>query len=211
MNSPSKAENSRGPQNWSSENNDSQYNWSHDSFFGQNGFGDIFERFVRGNMRFNSEPVELHVECNVEVSFLDAAKGGTKVIEYQKLEDCDRCGGSGYTKNSKTTDCRVCKGRGTSTKSVGGILYSTTCINCGGLGKANIDQCNLCSGNGVSYRSAKINFNIPSGITDEYQYSIKGAGNFVRGKRGDLLVSFKVKWLNVILDPSPPQISTTRA
>lgn len=143
-------------------------------------------------MGFEKASAQLDVEVTVDISFLNAAKGCTKTIEFKRLEDCDRCSGVGYTTNSKTCDCKACKGRGTMTKSVGGILYSTTCVSCGGLGKAHVDQCSSCSGHGLQYKPGQVNINAPAGITEEYRYSIKGAGNVMRKRKGDLFVSFRV-------------------
>jgi len=77
-------------------------------FTGGGGLGgfDIF-----GNGSGINQP-EVDVAVTVNLSFLEAAKGATRSISFQRMESCASCGGKGVAKGSKMTTCRTCRGSG---------------------------------------------------------------------------------------------------
>lgn len=71
--------------------------------FGSGGF-DIF-----GN---GSSYPDMDVTVNINLSFLEAAKGAVKTISFQRLEPCSPCGGKGVAKGSRMATCKTCRGTG---------------------------------------------------------------------------------------------------
>lgn len=78
--------------------------------FGSGGF-DIF-----GN---GSSYPDMDVTVNVNLSFLEAAKGAVKTISFQRLEPCSPCGGKGVAKGSRMATCKTCRGTGQVRKDIG--------------------------------------------------------------------------------------------
>ncbi len=80
------------------------------SYYGGNPFGDdfdlgdIFSSFFggfgggRSRSSANIPRRGTDVECKINITFLEAAKGCTKKVAYYCIENCDECGGTGAKK-----------------------------------------------------------------------------------------------------------------
>ncbi|MGL5318468.1 MAG: DnaJ C-terminal domain-containing protein, partial [Bacteroidales bacterium] len=64
------------------------------------------------------------------------------------------------------------------------------CPTCNGEGKTITKQCSHCSGEGVTLHEEVMTINIPAGVADGMQLSMRGGGNAARrgGENGDLLI-----------------------
>ena len=64
------------------------------------------------------------------------------------------------------------------------------CPSCNGTGRVVTDKCRHCSGEGVVRAEEIIPINIPAGIEDGMQFTVRGKGNAARngGIAGDLIV-----------------------
>ena len=67
---------------------------------------------------------------------------------------------------------------------------SSTCPSCGGEGQTITNKCQSCFGDGIIRSKETININIPAGVEDGMQLSVRGEGNAAPrgGVAGDLLV-----------------------
>lgn len=118
--------------------------------------------------------------------------GCSKTIEYVKSTECDTCQGSGKKDSSKTKQCRTCKGSGRMSRSVGGMYYYSTCPECSGIGKTNLENCSQCRGSGATSSRVTQTINIPSGVTEEQILGVRGAGHTTNSRTGTLNLSFEV-------------------
>ncbi len=164
-----------------------------DSFFG-GGFGGSTRRANPNAPRRGSD-----VETQVAVSFEEAAKGCKKTVEYQQIETCDDCHGTGAAAGTSPKTCPNCNGSGQvriSQRTPFGVVQSTqTCDRCHGTGKLIDTPCKTCDGKGRVRRKKTIEITVPAGIDDEQILNVGGRGNagLNGGPSGDLHVYINVR------------------
>lgn len=172
-----------------------------EDLFRDMGFGgSIFEAFFGGRQRGpgsrSSRGEDL--SYNLEVEFIDAAKGAKKKIDLKKFEECDACSGSG-AKNQELDTCSTCNGAGQIQKSkqtlFGVFAQVTPCRTCSGSGKFPKDECEVCDGAGRVDNKKSISVNIPAGIDHGQTMRITGEGEagLMGGRPGDLYLNIFVK------------------
>jgi len=164
-------------------------------------FGSAFRGFAGGfgggfydssSSRKTSKGSNLRVK--VQISLNDVATGVEKKLKVNKLVACSHCGGSGAKDSSSIKTCTTCGGSGIVTQVQGTILGSlqtqSYCPSCNGTGRVITDKCRHCSGEGVVRAEEIIPINIPAGIEDGMQFTVRGKGNAARngGIAGDLIV-----------------------
>lgn len=170
-------------------------------------FGDIFEDlglggFFGGGFRGGfggrgSAQQHVHrggnLRLNVTLSLKEISEGTKKKVKVSKYVPCPHCGGSGALDNSYET-CPTCKGRGQTVRIqnslFGQVQTVSDCPTCGGEGKIIKKKCPDCQGNGVIKGEEVIELNIPAGVAEGMQLSVRGKGNAGarNGIAGDLLI-----------------------
>ncbi|GBC68559.1 Chaperone protein DnaJ [archaeon HR01] len=158
-------------------------------------FESIFERFFgfRGRDR-GPEPTRVELEISLE----DAFRGGERVFTINLRDVCDRCEGSG-AEPGWLEKCRVCNGSGQRVeRRQTGFMYFTTvttCRACGGLGQTVKKRCEKCGGGGTVVRPSQVRVHVPPGVNDGDVLVLRNMGVWDRmgGRRGDLLVQFRVR------------------
>lgn len=169
--------------------------------------GDIFGSFFGGGFgggggsRSNPNAPRRgnDIQTNITITFEEAAKGCKKTIDFQRIEVCDECGGSGAAKGSSPQTCPDCNGRGQinvqQRTPFGTISTSKTCQRCGGKGTFNPNPCSRCKGAGRIRRTIKKDINVPAGIDDGQIFTVRGEGNrgVNGGPSGDLRIGVSVK------------------
>lgn len=160
-----------------------------DIFGGGGIFGDLFGRGGRRHARGASLKVELELE------FLEAARGVEKTIEIRRNERCGTCDGSGAKKGSMPKTCRMCGGVGQVRRSQGFFAIQTVCPECRGEGRVIDDPCKDCRGEGVKPARREITVRIPKGIEDGTRMRLTGEGDAAPqgGSPGDLFVFLRVR------------------
>lgn len=177
--------------------------------YGGTGFdfdlGSIFGDFFGGGSGFSSrssgprQSAGKSIYQRIYLSFEEAAFGCKKEITYPRIEECPDCSGSGAAKGTNPVTCTKCGGRGTITTSqrtmFGMMQQQTTCPDCGGRGKTVPTPCPNCKGKGFIRINKKLEVNIPAGIDDEQQLTVRGQGNVSTngGPSGDLVIEVSVK------------------
>ena len=127
--------------------------WEHFAQGGQGGpggmpgggsFRDIFEDFEdffnmgqqrQGGGRRQAQVKGRDVVLNVEVDFMDAVNGTQKTVTYNKIDNCNRCNGTGAQPGTGETNCGTCGGSGFQTLRQSAMIFQSTCQACGGQGK----------------------------------------------------------------------------
>ncbi len=164
-------------------------------------FGSFFGGFGGGGSRSNPNAPRRgnDIQANAHLTFEEAAKGCKKTIEFQKIENCDECNGSGAAKGTHPQTCPECNGRGqinVQQRSPFGVISTVkTCPRCGGKGSFNPNPCQRCKGAGRIRKTYKKEVNIPAGIDDGQAFTVRGEGNVGvnGGPPGDLRVGVSVK------------------
>src|SRR5207249_8570678 len=83
--------------------------------FGGSGFGGgIFETFFGGGGGAGAEDRRRgsDLRYDMQIRLEEAAFGAEKQIEIEKLDTCEKCGGSGAAPGSRRISCSTCGGRG---------------------------------------------------------------------------------------------------
>lgn len=154
---------------------------------GVSGFEEIFEEFFTnfggarsaGRRRGPRQGTDRRV--NVTVSFEESVFGVEKQIEFDRLEACETCHGSGAEPGTTPTRCPDCKGTGeirqVQQTFLGAMVRATTCPRCNGRGEINTSPCHTCNGNGLLRKHANLSVQIPPGVREGLQIQIKSEGD----------------------------------
>ncbi len=177
------------------------FNFGGDGGFGGFGdiFGDIFSSFTGGGARQTEQNRKgQDITLEVELSFLDAAKGCKREIKYSRNEPCSTCKGTGAKNGTAYTTCSTCKGSGQVQYVTGGGFFRSIstrpCKDCNGTGKKITEKCADCLGKGYNKKQTSVMLDIPAGA-DNNSYMVKrgyGQASTLGGEAGDLIVVFKL-------------------
>ena len=164
-----------------------------DIFGGRGGFGG-FGGFGGGGgsaapQKFRGSDQRVKVKLTLQ----EIANGVTKKFKLKKYVPCTHCGGTGAEGNATET-CPDCKGTGrvirTQQSFFGMMRTEAACPRCNGEGKIIKNKCTHCNGDGIVMGEEVVEVQIPAGVMDGMQLSMRGKGN--AGKRngipGDLLI-----------------------
>lgn len=156
--------------------------------FSFGGFGDARSGGAR---RPTSRGSNLRIKVKLTLEEID--QGVEKKIRVNKYKPCKTCGGTGARNNSFET-CSHCHGTGVVTEMrrslFGQMQTQSACPYCGGQGKIIKDKCHDCHGDGIVKGEDIITINIPAGVSDGMQLSMRGQGNAAPhgGVNGDLII-----------------------
>lgn len=160
------------------------------SFFGFS-TGDLFgggSRRARGGVRRGAD-----LRYDLQIDFLEAARGMETELKIPRLIACDACRGSGSRGGSQST-CSTCGGRGQTIHRQGFFTLSRTCGACGGTGRIVADPCNTCAGEGRRRHVRRLKVKIPAGVDTGMRLRVpgEGEGGLQGGPAGDLYVVISV-------------------
>ena len=163
-----------------------------DIFGGRGGFGG-FGGFGGGG---SSRPAKFRgsdQRVKVKLTLQEIANGVTKKFKLKKYVPCTHCNGSG-AENGAVETCPECKGTGRvirTQQSFFGMMQSeVACPHCNGQGKIIKNKCKHCNGDGIVMGEEIVEVNIPAGVYEGMQLSMRGKGNAGKhnGIPGDLLI-----------------------
>lgn len=163
------------------------------SVFGQGfnfgGFSGFSGGSSGGQVRQRGSNLRVKVKLNLQ----EIAKGAKKKIKLTKYVPCTHCNGSGAEGN-ETQTCPTCHGRGQVVQTVnsffGQMQTASVCPTCGGKGTIIKKKCTHCYGEGIVKGEEVIDIDIPAGVGEGMQLTIRGKGNAGprNGINGDLIV-----------------------
>jgi molecular chaperone DnaJ len=171
---------------------------------GFGGFEDIFEDFFSSFVGRQSSARRGprkggDIRVNVTIDFIEAAFGVEKTLDFQRLEVCEVCDGSGAEKGHSPVMCPDCNGTGEVRQVrqtfVGNVVRVAPCPRCGGKGTIITHPCRSCNGSGRKRKPVKLPVNIPAGVHDGLSIQIRGEGDVgeTGGPSGDLIVIVNVR------------------
>ncbi len=172
-------------------------------------FGDIFgdsgnpfESFFGGGTRARTRSRGergSNLRIKVALTLEEIAAGVTKKIKVKKQVTCDVCNGSGAKDSNSVSTCSTCRGGGyvrqVKNTFLGQMQTTITCPTCSGTGQVVTASCSKCKGSGLMYGEDTIEIEIPAGVEEGMQLSLRGRGNAGQrgGAAGDLLINIEEK------------------
>jgi molecular chaperone DnaJ len=160
-----------------------------DSFFGGGGRGRSSGGGEKGS----------NIRIKLKLSLEEIEQGVNKKIKVKKRVECNTCNGSGAKDKSSVKTCNTCQGSGyvrqIKNTFLGQMQTTGPCPTCQGKGKQITASCRSCHGEGNTLGEETIAIDIPAGMEDGMQLSMRGKGNAGRnnGPNGDLLISIEEK------------------
>ena len=175
--------------------------------FGGAGFGnlnDIFDLFVNmGGGRSAANPTAPErgddLRHDMEITLEETALGTEKTVRFQRLENCDLCGGSGAKPGTSPEVCSTCRGTGyvrhTQNTMLGTFQTQTPCNRCRGEGRLVVNPCAQCGGRGRLRKTRERVVPIRAGVDSGSRLRLPGEGDAgIRGgDAGDLYVVIYVR------------------
>lgn len=170
-----------------------------DDIIGQmfGGGGDPF-----GGGHFGGRNKPRNEMINVKISLTDVYHGTTKKIEFEILDMCGKCQGSGASDPSAIIKCMICKGEGKVARQINPFMVSmSVCDSCGGRGTTikNNKICGSCKGEKTQYTKRMYELAIPKGIPNQHVVKVPGKGswNEMTKQHGDIM-------FRMVYDIQPP-------
>jgi molecular chaperone DnaJ len=166
-------------------------------------FSDLFSEFFgfgmgnRRQARTARRGADLRYDITLE--FEEAIFGLDKEIEFQRLEICSVCKGSGAEPGTSPVRCSTCNGTGEVRQArqtfLGSLVNVSTCPTCGGRGETISTPCQNCNGRGQERIQVKKVVPIPAGVDEGTQIRLSGEGEPGpnNGPTGDLYIVIHVK------------------
>ncbi|MBC8097955.1 MAG: molecular chaperone DnaJ, partial [Armatimonadetes bacterium] len=159
---------------------------------GFSGFEEIFEEFFNnfggstarqgstGARRRGPRP-GADRRVDVTISFEEAVFGVEHDIEFDRLELCETCDGSGAEPGSAPVTCPQCSGTGeirqVQQTFLGSMVRVAPCPRCGGVGTIVENRCKTCDGSGRLSKRAVMSVKIPPGVREGLQIQVRGEGD----------------------------------
>lgn len=156
-------------------------------FFGRNGESAQSRRVRQGT----------NLRVTVKLTLEEIATGAEKKIKIKKFLPCQSCHGVGTKHPESVTSCQTCHGTGQvvqTERTVFGIFQqASVCPTCQGSGETIKEPCEECHGNGIVKGEEVVTVNIPSGVSEGMQLTMKGKGNAAPngGINGDLFIAIE--------------------
>lgn len=174
-------------------------------FGGFGGFEDISEVFSSmfggfgGGARAQQSAVGEDIRHDMNLSFMDAAKGCKKTLTYTRNEPCGSCRGTGAKDGTAHATCAKCGGKGiiqqVQNTMFGRTIRQMPCPDCGGTGKVIKEKCPDCKGRGFQRKETTISIDLPAGVDNGSYMKKRGLGQAAPhgGQPGDLYIYFHVE------------------
>ena len=169
-----------------------------DVFGGGGGaFGSFFGGGHSGGRTRGTRGSNLRIKLSLTLE--EIAEGVKKTIKVKKQVNCSVCHGSGAKSSGAISTCGTCGGAGVVRQVrntfLGQMQTTSTCPTCNGSGEIIQEKCTHCRGSGTEYGEETVDIDIPAGVEEGMQLSLRGKGNAGSngGPAGDLLVLIQEK------------------
>jgi len=175
--------------------------------FSNMGFQDIFSMFndlfgggfSGGGGGRGAADQGMDLETEVEMTLEQVSVGADKSLEFERMDFCETCSGSGAKPGTTPDKCVQCGGYGQVQQQVqsffGMSVRIIACPRCKGKGQIVSDPCGECRGSGRRKKKRVLSVHVPAGISDGQVVRVRGEGEPGTSgtARGDLHVYVRVR------------------
>lgn len=163
-------------------------------------FGGIFEDFQnkfgqgmgqRSKRSLSPDIIEVPIDIN------DLFYGNNKKVEFEQLEKCNQCDGTGAQDPSHIIKCITCKGEGNVNQQMGPFFaQNVTCQSCGGTGHTikNNKVCLKCNGSKTVYNKKAFELKMPKGVPNGHEVRMEKRGSYDEKTKQNKDIVFKFKY-----------------
>ena len=118
------------------------------------------------------------LETDVEISLMEVLTGTERDVEFDRLDVCKTCQGSGGKPGTTPQTCTTCQGQGKVAQAgLGGMFRMvSSCPACGGRGSVVTEKCDDCRGRGRTSVHRKLLVKIPAGVHHGQAVRVAGEG-----------------------------------
>ena len=152
-----------------------------DIFGGDSPFDSFFGGGCGARTRRNTGQKGSNLRIKVGLTLEEISKGVKKKIKVKKQVACNTCGGNGAKDKNSISSCTTCGGNGyvrqVKSTFLGQMQTTVACPTCSGSGKMITANCGSCKGEGRNYSEEMIELDIPAGVDESLQMSMRGKGN----------------------------------
>jgi molecular chaperone DnaJ len=169
-------------------------------FGGMFGQDDTFSQFFGGGRQQQARGTGergTNLRIKVKLTLEEISAGVNKKITLKKQTTCGTCTGSGARNSADVASCGTCRGSGYVAQVrqtfLGAMQTTAACPTCSGTGQTIKNPCNVCKGEGRTFGEELIDIDIPAGVYQDIQLTMRGKGNAgaKRGAAGDLLIGIE--------------------
>jgi molecular chaperone DnaJ len=164
--------------------------------------GDVFSGFsggFSGGRRQQRQQVRKgsNLRITVKLTLEEIVANTEKKLKIQKQVACPQCNGQGAKNKDDVGTCPKCNGSGhvvIQQRSLFGIMQqAVVCDHCNGDGTVIKNPCSNCHGTGIVKGEEIVTIQIPAGVQDGMQLSMREKGNAAPrgGINGDLIVAIE--------------------
>lgn len=148
---------------------------------------EMFENLFRSRQGFN-----LNLRVQMQLTFMEAAKGVSRTITIPSTDPCGTCSNTGVKVGTKPVTCPTCKGSGARVLQQMGMMMQVMCNVCQGKGQ-KVTPCPPCGGSGVVQATKQVKVDVPAGVDEDDVLQVPNQGNVAKGyPRGHLLIEFRI-------------------
>lgn len=154
-------------------------------------FGDLFG-FGRARQAWHRGS---DLRYQIDLEFVEAARGVTKQVELERPGACPQCGGTGANSPEDVEVCPTCHGQGQVLRQRGFLTLSSPCGTCRGEGRVIRKVCKSCKGRGQVREKRTVEVAVPAGVEEGNVLRLRGEGMpspTPGGPPGDLLIVLRV-------------------
>lgn len=128
-----------------------------------------------------AKPMKKQDTIEVQIDINDIYYGQTKKVEFEMLDKCEGCNGTGAQDASHILKCITCNGNGIINQQVGPFFTQMlSCPSCAGQGTTvqHNKHCHKCKGKKIIYSKKVFELKLPKGIPNLYEVVMEGKGAY---------------------------------
>lgn len=117
---------------------------------------------------------------DIKLTLSDMYYGTTKKVEFEMMDKCQKCSGTGANDPSNIVKCMSCNGTGTIHQRLNQFMMTaSTCPSCAGKGEMRTGKaCGSCKGNKAIYRKRAFELKLSKGLPENREMVMEGKGAY---------------------------------